>query len=500
MPARLRQIVINLVGNAIKFTDAGEVVLEVACQSVSDSRATLEFAVTDTGIGIPKGKCESIFHKFEQADSSTTRRFGGTGLGLAICVRLVELMGGRMWVESEVGQGSTFHFTATFPVAVDSESGPMTTAIIGGLPVLIVDDNATNRRVLQDMVRSWGMLPVVVSSAQDAIQKLREAPAEGPPIRLVLSDVNMPEVDGFRLAEWIRKDGELSQTDLIMLTSGEREGDSRRRERLAVAAHLMKPVKQSELYDAIVRCPGLAAQGEAPGTAASRSTSLPRTRPLRILLAEDNLVNQKLAIGVLKKLGHEVAVASTGREAVSHCQTNEFDVVLMDVQMPEMDGLEASKILRAEESGTNRRIPIIAVTAHAMKGDRERCLEMGMDDYISKPIRIKEIAAKLAAIFGETAPEETKKSVSTRDEGMIDWSAALETVGDDRKLLHEVVEASARRFATLNDRRARCRPQCQRQRPNDGRACPQGRSTCVCGQATLRVRLAVGANECQRRS
>ncbi len=326
------------------------------------------------------------------------------------------------------------------PVAVDSESGLDDPHHWRCSPVLIVDDNATNRRILQDMVRSWGMLPVVVS-ATGCHPETEGSTGRGTADSFGVIRRQYARGGWFRLAESDRKDGELSETDLIMLTSGEREGDSRRRERLAVAAHLMKPVKQSELYDAIVRCPGLAAQGKAPGTSASRVTSLPRTRPLRILLAEDNLVNQKLAIGVLKKLGHEVAVASTGREAVSHCQTNEFDVVLMDVQMPEMDGLEASKIIRAEESGTNRRIPIIAVTAHAMKGDRERCLEVGMDDYISKPIRIKEIAAKLAAIFGGTAPEDANKSVSTRDEGMIDWSAALETVGDDRKLLHEVVEA-----------------------------------------------------------
>lgn len=392
---RLRQIVVNLTGNAIKFTEKGEVVLDVRSEPGSnDQQTTLCFTITDTGIGIPKEKCATIFEEFQQADSSTTRSYGGTGLGLAISSRLVELMAGRIWVDSEVGHGSKFHFTATFDISREQlPQNQQEMTIVSNTLVLIVDDNATNRRILHVMLTNWGMNPTAVSSAQLGFQLMRDAREHGEPFRLVLSDVNMPEVDGFTFAEWIRGDAQLADTRLIMLTSGGRPGDVARRESLRVNGHLMKPVKQSELFDAIVVALGVDSAEDAASVSKARGVVI---RSLRILLAEDNLVNQKLAIGGLKS--HHVTVANNGAEAITTWENNQFDVILMDIQMPEMDGFEATRLIRSREKQSGRHIPIIAMTAHAMKGDRERCLEVGMDDYVAKPIRIKELNAKLAPI------------------------------------------------------------------------------------------------------
>jgi len=443
--ARLRQVIVNLVGNAIKFTPNGEVVLMVSCEERTDSTARLHFSVTDTGIGIPGDKLGSIFEEFQQVDSSTTRTYGGTGLGLAISSRLVELMGGRIWVESELGEGSTFHFTARFDVAEDDlQLARLQTELVADLSVLIVDDNATNRRILRDMLLNWGMHPVVASSAREALQITKAAQARRDPIRLLLSDVNMPEVNGFTLAEWIRADPSLDQMLIIMLTSGGREGDGDRREKLKISTRLMKPLKQSELFDAIVTTLGVDAMRlvvRDPEPATPTIT----TRPLRILLAEDNLANQKLAGGVLSKLGHQVSIAGTGRAALAAWETEPFDVILMDVQMPEMDGLEATKALRTLEQRQGGHVPIIAMTAHAMSGDRERCIEAGMDEYLSKPIRARQIAEKLFAMFG-TPCAGTPGNAGANPEGssestMIDWNLALEGIDGDKQLLAEVIAA-----------------------------------------------------------
>ncbi len=441
--ARLRQIIINLVGNAIKFTPSGEVVLTVSCDSASASSANLHFSVTDTGIGIPADKLECIFEEFQQVDNSTTRTYGGTGLGLAISSRLVELMGGRIWVESELGEGSTFHFTATLGVADEAlQKARQQTDLVADLPVLIVDDNSTNRRILREMLSNWGMLPVIASDAHEAFRMLTDAQAVGKPIRLLLSDVNMPDVDGFKLAEWIRNEPKLDSTLIIMLTSGGREGDGDRRERLRIAARLMKPLKQSELFDAIVTTLGVDVMRVALRDA-EVSPPMAGVRPLKILLAEDNLANQKLAVGVLSRQGHSVTVAESGRAVLRAWESQPFDVILMDVQMPEMDGLEASRAIRQLEQRTGAHIPIVAMTAHAMSGDRERCIAAGMDEYLSKPIRARQIAEKLSSIFPRSTETREPSDVSqsrSASASLVDWDQALEGIEGDRRLLADVIK------------------------------------------------------------
>ena len=442
--ARLRQIVINLVGNAIKFTPQGEVVLTVRCESCSEQEAVLHFSVTDTGIGIPVDKQELIFEEFRQVDSSTTRHYGGTGLGLAISSRLVHLMRGRLWVESELGRGSTFHFTATFLIPGDIvRPVERRTDIVADTTVLIVDDNATNRRILNEIVCNWGMRPVLATSAHEALREFRESFARGAPITLILSDVNMPEVSGFTLAEWIRAEPQFDKTQIIMLTSGGREGDVARRDELGIAARLMKPVKQSELFDAIITVLGVTAL-DSPPRESEAARAAQQVGPLRVLLAEDNAANQKLAVGVLSKLGHHVTVADNGRMAIAAWQSKPFDLILMDVQMPEMDGWQATQFIRDLERERGGHIPIVAMTAHAMKGDRERCLDAGMDDYLSKPIRSKQIAEKLLALFGASTEEDTAKPnlapPNASAAALIDWETALQGVDGDRRLFAEVAQ------------------------------------------------------------
>jgi PAS domain S-box-containing protein len=435
---RLRQIVVNLVGNAIKFTDRGEVVLNVACQSKTTSNVTLFFSVRDTGIGIPPGKKECIFEEFQQADTSTTRAYGGTGLGLAISSRLVGMMGGEIWVESELGSGSTFYFTATFAVPeVASSGGRPRAMVVSNTPVLIVDDNATNRRILFDILTNWGMKPALATGAREAFAHLQTAARSDNAFRLVLLDVNMPHVDGFELASWIRDDHTLADTPLVMLTSSGRPSDAERRAELAISAHLLKPIKQSELFDTIVLALGVSAPDEEqePVTSAAE----PRFDSLQVLLAEDNRVNQKLAVGVLNKLGCEVTLADNGRQAVEKWESQEFDVVLMDVQMPDLDGFQATAAIRQLEKTVGRRSIIIAMTAHAMTGDRDRCLAAGMDDYLAKPVRLHELSAKLAgALHAGQKPAETE---TPSPGGPIDWEGALDAVGGDSELLNAVIEA-----------------------------------------------------------
>ena len=397
---RLGQVVLNLVGNAVKFTERGEVVLDVRLDGQSDQELSLQFSVSDTGIGIPQEKLETIFDAFTQADASTTRRHGGTGLGLAISVRLLELMGGRIWAESTVGKGSVFHFVAPFKPATAArrERRCVAPGFFGGTHVLIVDDNATNRLILEEMTRNWGMQAMTADNARDAIELLRQNNKAGARVELVLSDVNMPEVDGLTLVEWIRRDSELADTRVIVLTSGARPGDSRRCEDLRITASLMKPVKQSELFDAIATSMGMDIT-EKGSEAVSRGEPTVTLPPLRVLLAEDSLVNQRLAVGLLEKHGHSVTVANNGKEAVEWFAQESFDVILMDVEMPEMDGFEATAVIRVKERHSGGRVPIIAMTAHAMKGDRERCLEAGMDGYVSKPIRVQQVLETLQAVL-----------------------------------------------------------------------------------------------------
>jgi PAS domain S-box-containing protein len=393
---RLRQIVINLVGNAIKFTDKGEIAVKVQIESKGNGDCICRFTVADTGIGIPESKRELIFAPFSQADTSTTRKYGGTGLGLTISTRLVQMMGGKIWVESEMGHGSQFHFTVRLGVAEAKEIVLGTVApseVLRGVRVLVVDDNRTNCRILEGMLLRWHMKPSVVNGGQAALEQLSAARQAGEPYKLILTDMHMPDMDGFGLVEQIRKSPELATATIMMLTSAGHRGDAARCEELGVAAYLLKPVRQSELREAVARVLGARPQGGAIPliTRFSLQDAREPDAYLSVLLAEDNLVNQRLAVRLLEKRGHRVVVAGTGVEALRALEKERFDLVLMDVQMPEMDGLEATAAIREKEKSTGAHQAIVALTAHAMKGDREKCMAAGMDGYLTKPIRPNEL-------------------------------------------------------------------------------------------------------------
>jgi signal transduction histidine kinase/DNA-binding response OmpR family regulator len=399
-PVRLQQVITNLVGNAIKFTDAGHVFLEVAEQSRTGSSSQLHFKVSDTGIGIPAEKHATIFEAFSQADGSTTRKFGGTGLGLTISSTLVHLMGGRIWLESEPGKGSTFQFTAGFEMAELPAPESRPEPLLARLPVLIVDDNAVNRRILETQLTRWHTTPTVVASGREALTALMTAAQAGRPFVLVLLDVNMPDLDGFQVAEEIGAHPELAGATIMMLSSSGQHNETARCRELGVAAYLTKPIQAPELHDAICRV--LNTSPAMPLAARKRASGVTRVGPpLRVLLAEDNVINQRVAVGLLTKRGHDVTIAGTGAEALAAIGHQAFDVVLMDGQMPEMDGFEATAAIRAAEQGTDRHLRIVAMTAHAMVGDRERCLAAGMDAYLSKPIDPDTLYAMLER---ETAP------------------------------------------------------------------------------------------------
>jgi len=387
-PGRLRQVLLNLVGNAVKFTDSGEVSVHVSVRERSDEEVLLNFQVRDTGIGIPPEKQHMVFEAFAQADGSTTRRYGGTGLGLAISSRIVALMGGTLEVESEQGRGSVFRFDARFGLhRVASASGAPVR--LDGMRALVVDDNATNRRILVECVRRWGMEAEQADGAAAALRTMATAAERGEPVRLVLSDVHMPDVDGFELAERVLRPGPGGAPSVMLLTSAVRGGDWARARDLGVAAFMLKPILPSELLEEIRRVVG---RRDLDTLAGERAAAKPTSdRALKVLLAEDNRVNQTLATALLARRGHQVTVVTTGREVLAHLDAEPWDLVLMDVQMPDIDGIEATRIIRARESASGARVPIVAMTAHVMTGDRERCLQAGMDDYVSKPMEATEL-------------------------------------------------------------------------------------------------------------
>lgn len=443
-PGRLRQVIVNLAGNAIKFTSDGEVVVDVACESVTDEQAVLRFSVSDTGIGIPKEKLATIFDAFEQADTSTTRQFGGTGLGLAISATMVELMGGRLQVESEADRGSRFYFTLRLDVAPEAEPLDQAArdALLAGTSVLVVDDNTTNRRILAEVLDNWGLHVTIATSGQEAIAQFRSLQSSDNKVQLVLADVHMPGMDGYEMCRQIRDLEDADGPEMLVLTSGGRPGDAARCESLKIAAQLIKPIKQSELLEAILRAMGHRRSAADPEREiASRPTD--ETPPLDILLVEDGIANQKLALGLLERWGHTVTVANDGREALQSVESGTFDVILMDLQMPGMDGLEATVAIRERERETGAHIPIIAMTAHALKGDRERCLSSGMDGYLSKPVRKQELYEALSPFFaytdtsGTEAAPAVKESASTE----VNWDLALEAVEGNREILQEVARA-----------------------------------------------------------
>ncbi len=390
-PGRLRQILTNLLGNSMKFTEKGEVNVRIEQETIEGDTATLHFSVQDTGIGISLEKQAAIFESFTQADGSTARRFGGTGLGLTISRRLVEMMGGQIWVESTVGQGSAFHFTACFGVAkVTNPLEPIERVHLQNIKVLVVDDNRTNRYILENLLMNWGMRPTLAEDGLHALRTLERALEAGEPFPLVLTDADMPQMDGFALAERIRQNPGLSGATILMLTSAGQRGDAAQCRALGLAAYLTKPIGHSELLDAMLSVLGSRPPETGP-LLVTRHSLREGKRPLHILLAEDNIVNQKLGLRLLEKYGHSAVVANNGREALKRLENEHFDLVLMDVQMPEMDGFDVTAAIREKEQATGEHIPIIAMTAHVMQGDRERCLAAGMDGYVSKPIRPKDL-------------------------------------------------------------------------------------------------------------
>ena len=393
-PGRLRQILINLLGNAIKFTPHGEVVLRVVGEPATTPGVMLHFAVIDTGIGIAPDRQQRVFEAFTQADGSTTRAYGGTGLGLTISSRLVQLMGGRVWVESEAGKGSTFHFTAHFAAATSVVSGATPDTIdLQGLPVLVVDDNATNRHLLEEMLIDWRMVPALATTALEALAALRAAQQSGRPFALVLTDVQMPDADGFTLTAAIKNDPTIAGTTVVLLTSAGVPGDAARCRESGVSAYLPKPIRRSELRSAILATMVRTNPQHQPALVTRHSLREARHAG-RILLVEDNNFNQLLARRLLEKRGHTVVAVSNGREALALLQASAFlgfGCVLMDVQMPEMDGIKCTTLIREAERVTGSHVPIVAMTALAMVGDEARCLAAGMDAYLSKPIQPDEL-------------------------------------------------------------------------------------------------------------
>jgi len=439
-PQRLQRVVLNLAGNAVKFTEHGEVVVRTSVESRSETEIVLRITVTDTGVGIPEEDQQRIFAAFAQADSSTTRRYGGTGLGLAICAQLAELMGGKISVESEVGRGSTFQFTARFglqPLRVAKESQD-TADKMRDVPVLVVDDNSTTRRIIEEMVTNWRMKPVAVDSGAAALQALQDAQRKGVPFRLVLLDSHLPEMDGFEVAERILQGSGSRRTDLVLLTSAGRREEQARAKKIGVAAAVVKPIKQSELWDAIVTLLHARVRPKQQPRIDQRAGKL--SHRLRILVAEDNPVNQELAVHLLERRGHTVTVAENGKQALSMIEKHRFDLVLMDVQMPQMGGLEATQAIRERERTSGGHIPIIAMTAHAMRGDREKCLAAGMDAYIAKPLDPKMFLQAVENVTRHDVPDPNPFEQQPVP-AVLDGSALLQRFSGNRKLVKSLVRA-----------------------------------------------------------
>jgi PAS domain S-box-containing protein len=443
-PGRLRQILLNLVGNGIKFTERGEVDLRVQIESQGEDWTVLHFCVTDTGIGIPREKQQRVFEAFMQADSSTTRKYGGTGLGLAISSRLVNLMEGRIWLESEANKGSRFHFTAKFGLVKgpQPQPAPMAEVNLQGTPVLVVDDNATNRRILGAMLKCWSMEPTLVERGEEGLVAMQRAKGMGRTFPLIILDAQMPGMDGFTVVEKLKQDPTLAGSAIMMLTSAGQRGDAARCRELGISAYLVKPIRQSELLEAILLLLGPPSQRKEHPDLVTRHTIREARRKLRILVAEDNAINRELVARLLQKHGHTVMAVTTGREAVDLLDKDaaNCDIVLMDVEMPDMDGFQATAIIREKEKISGKHTPIIAMTAYAMKGDRERCLAAGMDGYVPKPIRhqdlfdtIQTLVMNMPNIPTHAPPQEP--SVEVLDEALL-----VSRVDSDPQLLRDLVD------------------------------------------------------------
>jgi len=485
-PGRLRQVIVNLAGNSIKFTEKGEVVIQVEVEKETDASAKLHFMISDTGIGISPNKIESVFNSFEQADGSTTRKYGGTGLGLSISRQLVEMMGGNIWVESprdcrlednsrfendrqssivnsqSKGPGSTFHLTVRFGLnrLKEVKTLPSGRFDLSDVPVLIADDNFTNRIVLQEMTASLGLVPALTVDGKEAIDRLNEAYDSGKPYRLLLLDLQMPELDGFDVAKKIKETLWGDDLKIILLTSLGRKGDAARCKEVGISGYLTKPIKKSDLLDAIMMTMGT--PGEEDATVITRYTVQEARKRLNILVAEDNPINQRLVIELLKKRGYRAVLASNGKEAINAIEEEDFDLVLMDVQMPKMDGLEATRYIREREQRATSeaswseakiplkagqpatRLPIVAMTAHAMKGDRKKCLESGMDDYVSKPINVEKLFRVIEKFshklknHKKEKPLPSLKNTEVRSKEVFDLSKAMEVVAGSKEIFKEI--------------------------------------------------------------
>jgi CheY-like chemotaxis protein/HPt (histidine-containing phosphotransfer) domain-containing protein len=446
---RLRQILLNLVGNAIKFTAHGEVAAKVEVENGEGKTRTVRFTVSDTGIGIPAEKLDAVFSPFTQADSSTTRKYGGSGLGLTISSRLAKMMGGRIWVESEPGRGTRFYFTARFEVVekrygAESEASA---AMLRGLKILVVDDNRTNRRILEGTLRHWEARAAGVSGGEAALAELTAADESGDPYRVMLTDMNMPQMDGISLIEELRRRPRMASIAIVMLSSGGGRGDAQRCRKMGVSAYIYKPVRRSDLLAAILAAAGQQKVKEKPADEAVALEAPPPRRGLRILVAEDNRVNQAVATRLLEKLGHSLIIAENGQQVLSLLAQQVFDLVLMDVQMPEMDGISATLHIREGELLTGVHLPIVAMTAHAMKGDMERCLDAGMDGYISKPINAAALQEAIASAVPARHAEAAQISSPEGNENAkvaagLPWNKeqTLKKLGGDEGLLQEVIQ------------------------------------------------------------
>ena len=449
-PERLRQIIVNLLGNAIKFTEQGEIVLVVGKQSEDQEVTCLHFSVCDTGIGIPPEKHQEVFEPFAQVDGSSKRRFSGTGLGLTICSRLVEMMGGKIWLESQVGQGSTFHFTACFhpPLPRREEAPPPD---LQGLPVLVVDDNPTCLRILGSLLRQWKAQATLCGSGREAFLELRQAKHQKRPFGVVLLDAGLPGLDGFTAAEQIKNDPESAKAAVMLLSGASQTADIARCQESGVAAYLSKPLIEQDLLAAILQASGTLKEPPAEVSIPGQPSAAKPTRPLQVLLVEDNEVNRTYVTRLLVRHGHHVAVAGNGREALvtlEHAPQGGFDLILMDVQMPDMDGFETTAAIRARELSTGGHVPIIAVTAHAIKGDRDRCLAAGMDGYLSKPVRMQELLNLLheyeppPSHAAELLPSQghEERPPLDKDGEAVDPSALMDRLEGDAQLLNELIE------------------------------------------------------------
>ena len=440
---RLNQIIVNLLGNAIKFTGCGEVGMRVKLASQTADSVVAELEIFDTGIGIPEDKLASIFEPFKQADGSTTRKYGGTGLGLTISSQLARLMNGNIWVESEVGKGSTFHFTASFEKdhSVEHSQTTLVPPTLENLPVLIIDDNNTNRIILREMVSNWNMKPTTVDGGEMALARMEEACAHGESFPLILLDAMMPEMDGFSVAETIKQNPSLAGATIMMLSSAGQAEDAARCRDLGIDCYLTKPVKQSELLDSILNVMSIGSSSRTTAQHTVETTVVTGSGFLNVLLTEDNHVNQVVATKILEKRGHRVVLANNGQEALDALEKEDFDIVLMDIQMPVMSGFETTTAIRKREEDTGKHQTIIAMTAHAMKGDRERCLEGGMDSYISKPVDPDELFRIIESFTTEIGSPVTNQSApAKRTSAIINADQLMMLIDGDHDLLRTMID------------------------------------------------------------